>query len=81
MLVKSNPFKKGSLTPDFSLIDTVSGKILSLEDVKGEKGTVIMFICNHCPYVKHVNEELVRLANDYQSQGVGFVAISSNDVN
>ncbi|MEL6193347.1 MAG: thioredoxin family protein [Bacteroidota bacterium] len=81
MLVRSNSFKKGSLAPDFSLIDTVSGNILSLDEVKGEKGTVIMFICNHCPYVKHVNEELVRLANDYQEKGIGFVAISSNDVN
>ena len=81
MLVRSNSFKKGSLAPDFSLIDTVSGSILSLDDVRGEKGTVIMFICNHCPYVKHVNEELVRLANDYQEKGIGFVAISSNDVN
>lgn len=81
MLVKSNPFNKESLAPDFSLIDTVSGDILSLDDVKGEKGTVIMFICNHCPYVKHVNAELVKLAKDYQPKGIGFVAISSNDVN
>ena len=54
---------------------------VSLKDIKAEQGTVVMFICNHCPYVKHVNDELVKLANDYQSQGVAFVAISSNDVN
>lgn len=66
--------------PHFILPDTVSGKDLSLENIKGEKGTMIMFICNHCPFVKHVNAELVRLANDYKNKGIGFVAISSNDV-
>ncbi len=66
--------------PDFLLPDTVSRKQLSLNDVKGETATMIMFICNHCPFVKHVNAELVRLANDYKNKGIGFVAISSNDV-
>lgn len=70
----------GFPAPDFSLPDTISGKTLSLQDIRGENATVVMFICNHCPYVKHVNHELVRLANDYLSKGVGFVAISSNDV-
>src|SRR5438477_5212298 len=69
----------GTKAPDFRLPDTVSGKTLSLDDLKSDKATVIMFICNHCPYVKHVNDELVRLANDYQPQGVSFIAISSND--
>ena len=72
--------KLGSKVPAFSLPDTVSGKILSLNDLVSEKATVIMFICNHCPFVKHVNDELVRLANDYISKGVSFIAISSNDV-
>jgi len=66
--------------PSFRLPDTVSGKEASLSELKGEKGTLIMFICNHCPFVKHVNPELVRLAGDYQERGVGFIAISSNDV-
>ena len=66
--------------PDFTLPDTVSGKDLSLENIKGEKGTVIMFICNHCPFVKHINAELVLLANDHKNKGIGFVAINSNDV-
>lgn len=70
----------GFEAPDFNLLDTISGENKSLADVKGEKATVVMFICNHCPFVIHVNEELVKLANDYQSKGVGFVAISSNDV-
>ena len=70
----------GTKAPDFVLPDTVSGTELSLENIKGEIATVIMFICNHCPFVKHVNEELVKLANDYKSKGIGFVAINSNDV-
>ncbi|HEV8272331.1 MAG TPA: thioredoxin family protein [Chitinophagaceae bacterium] len=70
----------GAKAPHFVLPDTVSGKDLSLENIKGEIGTMIMFICNHCPFVKHVNAELVRLANDYKNKGIGFVAISSNDV-
>lgn len=76
----SNPFPKGTLAPNFRLPDTVSDKDLSLEDVKGENGTVVMFICNHCPFVIHVNSELVKMANEYTAKGFGFVAISSNDV-
>jgi thiol-disulfide isomerase/thioredoxin len=70
----------GFPAPDFNLPDTITDKMLSLKDVRGSKGTVVMFICNHCPYVKHVNAELVRLAHDYIPKGIGFVAISSNDV-
>lgn len=70
----------GYKAPAFSLPDTISNRMLSFEDIKGEKGTVVMFICNHCPYVVHVREQLVQLANDYISKGFGFVAISSNDV-
>jgi thiol-disulfide isomerase/thioredoxin len=70
----------GTKAPDFLLPDTVSGKQLSLNNIKGEKAMMIMFICNHCPFVKHVNAELANLANDYRNKGIGFVAISSNDV-
>ncbi len=76
----SNMLALGTKAPDFSLFDTVSGKTLSLEAVKGEKGTVVMFICNHCPFVIHVNPEIAKLGREYQSKGIGFVAISSNDV-
>ncbi|MFY0603726.1 MAG: thioredoxin family protein [Flavobacteriaceae bacterium] len=79
-LTPSNTFEKGTIAPTFTLLDTVSGKNISLQDVKGEKGTVIFFICNHCPFVIHINKELVHLAKDYQSRGFRFVAISSNDV-
>jgi peroxiredoxin len=70
----------GTTAPIFSLPDTVSGKTLSLEAIKSDKATLIMFICNHCPFVKHVQAELVKLAQDYQPRGVSLVAISSNDV-
>ncbi len=79
-LTQSNMLPLGTKAPDFRLPDTVSGKEMTFADVKGARGTVVMFICNHCPYVKHVNDELVRLANDYLPKGIGFVAISSNDV-
>lgn len=70
----------GTKAPAFTLKDVVSGEQKSLSQLKSDKATVIMFICNHCPFVKHVNKELVRLANDYIPKGISFVAISSNDV-
>jgi peroxiredoxin len=70
----------GIKAPEFFLPDTVSGKNISVSDIRGDKATLIMFICNHCPFVKHVNAELVKLANDYKNKGVGFAAISANDV-
>ncbi len=69
----------GEQAPDFALPEPASGQPRTLSAVRGAQATVVMFICNHCPYVKHVNAELVRLANDYQARGIGFVAISSND--
>ena len=79
-LTPSTMLPLGTRAPDFALPDTVSGKPLSLDSLKGAKGTVVMFICNHCPYVKHVNSALVRVAKDYQGKGISFIAISSNDV-
>jgi len=76
----SNMLPLGTKAPNFSLFDTVSGQTLSLEELKGEKGTVIMFICNHCPFVVHVNPEISKLGNTYQDMGIGLIAISSNDV-
>ena len=70
----------GVSAPSFNLPDTVSDKLVSLDDLKSEKATLVMFLCNHCPYVKHVNKGLVDLANDYMKKGVSFIAISSNDV-
>lgn len=80
VLTPSNMLPLGTVAPDFSLLDTVSGETMSVSDLRSDTATVIMFICNHCPYVVHVNEELVRMAHEYGTRGVSFVAISSNDV-
>lgn len=77
---KSNFLPLGTVATDFELPDAVSANLYSLQDVRGEKGTLIMFLCNHCPFVKHVADEIVRVANDYRVLGFGFAAISSNDV-
>ena len=76
----SNMLPLGTVAPDFKLLNTVSGNDLSLSDYRGVIGTVIFFICNHCPFVIHVNDELVRIANQYSDKNISFVAISSNDV-
>ncbi|WP_342597279.1 thioredoxin family protein [Cyanobacterium aponinum UTEX 3222] len=69
----------GTIAPDFNLPDTVSGKIISLKDFQGCKGLLVMFICQHCPFVKHVEQELAKIGHDYGSKNLGIVAISSND--
>lgn len=70
----------GFIAPEFNLLDTISGEMMSLNDNKGECGTVVMFICNHCPYVVHIREKLIELALEFEPQGIQFIAISSNDV-
>ncbi|MGB3616808.1 MAG: thioredoxin family protein [Catalinimonas sp.] len=70
----------GTAATDFSLPDVISGRTLNFADVRGDRATVVMFICNHCPFVKLLNDELVRLGHDYRERGVGLVAISPNDV-
>ena len=69
----------GSDAHDFKLYDVFSKKDSTLSELRSSTATVIMFICNHCPYVKHINAELVRMANDYIPKGVSFIAINSND--
>ncbi|MGB6977390.1 MAG: thioredoxin family protein [Gammaproteobacteria bacterium] len=76
----SNMLPLGTHAPDFTLQDVVSKKTLSLNQLKSDKATVIMFICNHCPFVKHVQPELVKVSKDYQAKGIHFIAISSNDI-
>ncbi|WP_185870644.1 thioredoxin family protein [Blattabacterium cuenoti] len=75
----SNERKKIKIK-DFELLEANSGKKKFLKNFFSDKATVIMFICNHCPYVKHINAELVRLTNDYTKKGVSFLAINSNDI-
>ncbi len=70
----------GTEAPIFKLLDTVSGRTFTLEELQSDTATIIMFICNHCPYVKHIQPELVKLAEDYIPEGVKLIAISSNDV-
>jgi len=67
-LTESTMLPLGTKAPNFHIKDTVSGNYYSLDDLKSDKATVIMFICNHCPYVIHVNPELVRIANEYRSK-------------
>jgi peroxiredoxin len=70
----------GSIAPDFDLPDVVTGESTSLSKFKGAKALLVMFICEHCPFVKHVQDELARLGHDYIPQGLGIIAISANDV-
>ncbi len=79
-LTESNMIAIGTPAPNFHLKDTVSHNYYSLDDLKSKRATVIMFICNHCPFVIHVNSELVKMANEYKHKGVSFIAINSNDV-
>jgi peroxiredoxin len=69
----------GTLAPDFSLVDVVSNKTINRDDAKGAAGLLVMFLCVHCPFVKHIEQAVARFAGDYAGQGLGIVAISSND--
>ena len=79
-LTDSNMIPLGSEAPPFTLLDVITDKEVKLEDIQSNVATVVMFICNHCPYVKHIQPELVRLSEDYIPEGIKFIAISSNDV-
>src|SRR5579862_6086911 len=81
VLTASTMMPLGTQAPDFSLQDTVSQKVFSLKELHStDFATVIMFICNHCPFVVHIQEKLVEVAKHYQTQGIRFIAISSNDI-
>lgn len=79
-LTESTHFEPGRSAPDFTLLNTVNDELVSLSALKGEKGTAIFFICNHCPFVIHVMDELIQLGEDYANSGVNLIAISSNNV-
>jgi thiol-disulfide isomerase/thioredoxin len=77
---ESNMLDLGVQAPDFKLPDTVSDKLMSFDDIAaGKKATVVMFLCNHCPYVIYVNEEIVNISTEYQAKDIAFVGINSND--
>lgn len=69
----------GTRAPDFLLKNTLDGKLISLREFEGKSGLLVMFICNHCPFVKHLRGALAEFAKEYQPRGLGIVAISSND--
>ena len=76
----SNMMPLGTKAPHFKLLDTASGHRLEYTDIRGRSGTLVMFICNHCPFVVHVLDELLSIGHDYKEKGIGIVAISSNDI-
>jgi peroxiredoxin len=78
-LTPSTMLPLGTAAPDFSLKDTVGGKMLTLASVSGKKALLVMFICNHCPYVKHLKPALAQLGKDYAGKDVAIVGISPND--
>jgi len=77
----SNMMPLATKAPDFKLFDSMSGEHKSLSDVQGTQGTVIIFMCNHCPYVIYIKEQLIAIANEYAKLGIQTIAISANDIN
>ncbi len=78
-LTESTMLSLGTAAPDFALTDVVTGKTVRVDDFSGLKGLLVMFICAHCPYVKHIEKGLAALGRDYAGQPIGIVAIGSND--
>ena len=78
-LVNSTMLSLGTKAPEFQLPDAVSGQTISLETFAGKQGLLVMFICRHCPFVKHIQGELAKLGKDYADTNLGMVAISAND--
>jgi peroxiredoxin len=77
-LTPSNMMPLGTTAPEFNLLDTQDSSLVSLDSLKGTKGTLVAFICNHCPYVVHIMDSFIETANQYQEEGISFIAISSN---
>ncbi|MGG7037010.1 MAG: thioredoxin family protein [Flavobacterium sp.] len=76
----SNMQALGTEAPGFILLNTIDSQWYSFQELKGDKGTLVVFICNHCPFVHHVIDKLVAIADEFQPQGIATIAISSNDV-
>ena len=79
-LTESTMLDLGTIAPDFTLTDAITGKIIHRDDFRGQKALLVLFICAHCPYVKHIEKSLGALSADYDEKPLGIVAISSNDV-
>jgi peroxiredoxin len=78
-LTSSTMLPLGTKAPAFSLTDVVSGKTISLDAFTGRPALLVMFICTHCPYVRHVQNELAKLGRDYRDKNAGILAVSAND--
>jgi len=78
-LTESTMLTLGTKSPDFRLVDVVTNREVTLSDFKDGNAFLVMFICRHCPYVKHIEEELAKIGRDYKGKSLGIVAISSND--
>ena len=76
----SNMMPIATIAPEFSLFDTMCGNKLSISSLQGSKGTIVIFICNHCPYVIHIKDQLCAIAQQYAEQGINTIAISANDI-
>jgi len=79
MATESTMVELGTTAPDFALTDAISGATVKRDDFRGQKGLLVLFICAHCPYVKHIEKSLGELSADYANAPLGIVAISSND--
>jgi peroxiredoxin len=77
---ESTMLSLGTQAPDFNLPDVVSGQMIALDSFAGKQALLVMFICRHCPFVKHIQQELAQIGKDYGTQSVGIVAVSANDV-
>ena len=78
-LIQSTMLPLGNTAPDFNLFEPKTGKNISLQQLRGKKATLIMFICNHCPFVVHLERALTLLGQDYHNSEVSVIAISAND--
>jgi len=78
-LTESTMLELGTTAPDFALTDVISGHIVRRDDFRGKQGLLVMFICAHCPYVKHIEKSLDALGADYREKPLAIVAVSSND--
>lgn len=79
-LTASTMLPLGTKAPEFELPDVISGKLISLSNYTGKQAVLVMFICQHCPFVKHIKTQLAQLSSDYVNSNLGMIAISSNDV-
>lgn len=69
----------GKAAPTFSAVDVISGRTVESDRLRGKLGMLVMFLCRHCPFVKHIEAEIAKFAHDYKDKGIGLVAVSSND--